>query len=277
MRLQKLNAVVTGGARGIGKAIAGALAAEGAKVAIVDILEDELGATIEAFRCEGIDVRGYKADITSITEVRQVADAILSEFKCVDILINNAGTFSVIGPIWEVDPTKWFRDIRVNLFGTFLMCNALVGGMVERKSGYVINMASSGGVSDPHAHMTSYATSKTGIVRLTEGLAKELQDFNVKVFAIGPPAILTDMTRFIMNDEGGQKWRPGFKEIFETGKNTDPDVICRLVVRLVSGDADALSGRFIPGLVDLDATLERIGQVTANDLLLLRIRQLPNL
>ena len=97
--------------------------------------------------------------------------------------------------------------------------------MVARKRGCVVNMVSSGGVGDPHPYSTSYASSKAGSMRLTEGLAAELREQGIPVFAVAPPAILTDMTRFILEDPGGKKWRPGFEQLFERGEDYPPEAV----------------------------------------------------
>jgi NAD(P)-dependent dehydrogenase (short-subunit alcohol dehydrogenase family) len=201
-----------------------------------------------------------------------MAEKVQDELGAIDILVNNAGTFSVIGPVWEVDPERWFRDVRTNLYGSFLVCRAVVKGMVEQKSGYVINVVSSGGVGDPHPYSTSYASSKTGLMRLTEGLAKEAVEHGVKVFAIAPPAILTEMTRFIMDDPGGKKWRPGFGKIFEEGRAAPPERVADLAVELVSGKADALTGRYFLVNRNLDEIIEQTDDIVSRDLLSLRIR-----
>jgi len=146
--------------------------------------------------------------------------------------------------------------------------------MVARKRGYVINVVSSGGVGDPHPYSTSYASSKTGLMRLTEGLAKEVQEHGVKVFAVAPSAILTDMTKFILNDPGGKTWRPEFKRIFEEGRDCPPELVADLILELVSGRADHLTGRYFPAQRDLDEIIEQSDRIMAEDLLALRIRGL---
>lgn len=265
--------IITGAARGVGKAIAKAFISKGAKVAIVDILEDELSKTAGEFRqCGGI-VLPIVTDITQVSQVADMVKKVNNELDPVDILVNNAGTFSVIGPVWEVDPERWFRDIRVNLYGSFLVCNAVVKDMVERKNGYVINIVSSGGVGDPHPYSTSYASSKAGLMRLTEGLAKEAQGHNIKVFAVAPPAILTDMTRFIMDDPDGKKWRPGFDKIFEEGRDYPPETVANLILELVSGKADRLTGRYFLVTENLDKILERSDEIISKDLFTLRIKR----
>lgn len=273
MELKDSVVIVTGAARGVGKVIAREFLARKAKVAIVDVLEEELDETASEFGQAGGIVLPIVTDISQISQVDKMAKRVYNKLGSVDILINNAGTFSVIGPVWEVDPERWFRDIRVNLYGSFLVCNAIVKGMVERKNGYVINIVSSGGVGDPHPYSTSYASSKAGLMRLTEGLAKEAQEYNVKVFAVAPPAILTDMTRFIMDDPGGKKWRPGFDKIFAEGQGYPPESVASLILDLVSGKADHLTGRYFLVTKDLDKTIQQSDEILSKDLLTLRIKQ----
>lgn len=273
MELNGSVAIVTGAARGIGRKSAEALAEKGAHVAIVDILRQELQETAAKMKESGAIVLPVVTDVTQVSQVDSMAEKVQSELGPIDILVNNAGTFSYIGPVWEADPEKWFRDIRVNLYGSFLVCRAVVKGMVERKKGYVINTVSSGGVGDPHPYCTSYASSKTGLMRLTEGLAKEVQEYGIKVFAIGPPAILTEMTRFIMNDPGGKKWRPAFGKGLLEGRGHKPEVVANFVIELVGGKADHLTGRYFIPHQSLDEVVGRTDEIISKDLLTLRIKR----
>jgi len=272
MELNGAVAIVTGAARGVGRAIAEALASQGARVAVVDILADQLQKTAAEMRESGATVLPIVMDITLVSQVDAMAEKAQDELGPIDILVNNAGTFSYIGPVWEAEPEKWFRDIRTNLYGSFLVCRAVVKGMVERRRGYVINIVSSGGVGDPHPYSTSYASSKTGLMRLTEGLAKEAQKHGIKVFAVGPPAILTEMTRFIMNDDGGKKWRPGFGQELLEGRGYRPEVVANFILELVSGKADRLTGRYFLPHRNLDEIIERTDEIISEDLFTLRIR-----
>lgn len=149
---------------------------------------------------------------------------------------------------------------------------AVAARMVGRGRGTILNMASSGGVGDPHPYSTSYACSKTALVRLTEGLAKELEPHGVKVFAVGPPAILTEMTKFIMNDPGGKQWRPGFEELFTEGRDHPPELVADLVLELLSGRADALSGRFFLATSDFDQIVGHADTIVRDDRMTLRMR-----
>ena len=273
MDLNKATVVITGAARGVGRAIAEMFIAQKARVALVDVLAEQLQHTTVELAASGAEVVPILTDITDPAQVEAMAEQIRTTFGHVDILVNCAGTFSVIGPVWEVDPERWFRDVRVNLYGTFLVCRRLVGRMVERGQGYVINIVSTGGVGDPHPHSTGYASSKTGLMRLTEGLAKEVEEHGIKVFAVAPPAILTDMTKFILNDPQGQKWRPNFDQIFEDGRDYPPQAVAALIRELVSGKADALTGRYFDVRENLDEYIAQTDDILAEDRLTLRIRR----
>ena len=273
MELNNAVAIVTGAARGIGRSIAEALSVQKARVAMVDVLGEQLMESANEMKESGAVVLPVVADTTQVSQVDAMAQKVAEELGPVDILVNNAGTFSYIGPVWEADPERWFRDVRVNLYGSFLVCRAVVGGMVERRKGYVINIVSSGGVGDPHPYSTSYASSKTGLMRLTEGLAKEAQGYGVKVFAVGPPAILTEMTRFIMDDPGGKTWRPGFGKNLLEAHGHKPEVVASFILELLSGKADHLTGRYFLPHQSLDDIIARSDEIISGDLLTLRIRR----
>lgn len=271
MKLDGSIAIVTGSARGIGKKISEALAKQGVNVALVDVLGNELKETAEEISHFDGKVLPIVCDITQVSQVDEMVKKVYSELGQVDVLINNAGTFSYIGPVWEADIEKWFRDIKVNLYGSFLVCRAVIKNMIAKKSGYIINIVSSGGVGDPHPYSTSYACSKTGLMRLTEGLAKEVEEYGIKVFAVAPPAILTEMTKFIMNDPGGKKWRPEFSKIFDEGHDYPPEKVAELIINLLSGKADKLTGRYFGVSQDFDDIIANADEIISKDLLTLRI------
>jgi NAD(P)-dependent dehydrogenase (short-subunit alcohol dehydrogenase family) len=270
MKLDGAVCVVTGAARGLGKAISEVLASKGAAVALVDILEDELMSSASELAEMGYRVLAVPTDITAPQAVEAMAHRVERELGVPQVLINNAGTFSVIGPVWEADPKKWLTDVQVNLCGTFLCSRAIVARMVARRCGHVVNIASSGGVSDAHPYSTSYASSKTAILRLTEGLAEEGEQHGIRAFAIGPPAIRTKMTEFIAADPDGRRWRPGF----ESSNWHSTDCLTDAILTILSGDFDRLTGRFIPLPMNRAELVAQIDRILAEDLLTLRVRYL---
>ncbi len=266
--------IVTGAARGIGQAIARAFAAHGARVGVVDVLERELEESAAELRAVGATVLPLVTDITQVREVEAMVARVEEEMGPIGVLVNNAGTFSYIGPVWEADPDEWLRDVQVNLYGTFLCCRAVVRRMVERKRGYVVNMLG-GGVEGPSPYNTGYASSKTGLMRLTETLAEEARPHGVKVFSLMPGVVLTKMTQFIMNDPGGRKWRPDFHRYFDGNGGVPRERAAALVLRLVGGEADGLLGRCFLADGDFDETLSRADEIVAGDLHALRVKWLP--
>ena len=272
MELREATIIVTGAARGIGLAVAEACAERGAKVAMADVLGEALAASAATLAARGAVVLPVTADVTDPAQVEDMVERAESRLGPVAALVNNAGTFSYVGPLWEAPPERWFRDIRVNLFGSFLCCRAVLRKMVPRGRGYVINMVSSGGVGDPHAYSTSYASSKAGLMRLTEGLAREVAPHGVKVFALAPPAVATEMTRFIMEDPGGRAWRPEFRERFADGAAFQPaSLVARWVTDLLGGRADALTGRYFLATRDFEEVVARTEAILRDDLMTLRI------
>jgi NAD(P)-dependent dehydrogenase (short-subunit alcohol dehydrogenase family) len=267
-------ALITGAARGIGKAIAEAFAVCGARIGIVDVLEKELQNTSDELKNMGTTTLSVVTDISDVEQVDAMVKRVEAELGPIAVLVNNAGTFSYIGPVWEADPQKWFRDVQVNLYGTFLCCRAVVKEMVERKDGYVINMMG-GGIQGPSPYNTSYASSKTGLMRLTESLAEEVKVHGVKVFGVLPGTVLTEMTRFIMNDPGGKKWRPNFHRTFDAGNDWPPEAVAEITVQLASGRAENLTGRCFSARHDFKDMLDRAEEIIDKDLHSLRVRWLP--
>jgi NAD(P)-dependent dehydrogenase (short-subunit alcohol dehydrogenase family) len=273
MDLQGATIVVTGAARGIGLAITECCAQRGAKVAMADVLTDDLAASAARLQSAGAAVLPIVADVTDAEQVEAMVTRAERELGPIDALINNAATFSYVGPLWEASPETWFRDIRVGLFGSFLCCRSVLRRMVPRGRGYVINMVSSGGVGDPHAYSTGYACAKTALMRLTEGLAKEVAPHGIKAFALAPPAVHTEMTQFIMDDPGGRRWRPEFHERFADGRAFHPaSLLGRWTVDLLSGTADALTGRYFLATRDFEEVVAQAETILKDDLMTLRIR-----
>lgn len=260
------------GRRGLGAELARAFAAKRVRVAAVDVLDDALHETVAAIDQAGGRATAIHADITSVDEVRAMVEAVEGRLGPIDVQINNAGTFSVVAPVWECDPARWFHDVRVNLYGSFLCCRAVAGRMAARGSGYILNIVSAGGVGDPHAYSTSYACSKTALMRLTEGLARELEPHGVKVFAIAPPAIRTAMTEFLMSDSAAKKWRPGFAGIFERGDDHPAEIVSAMAIKLVGGQADLLTGRYFLATANFEEVVARAAEILEEDRFSLRIR-----
>jgi 3-oxoacyl-[acyl-carrier protein] reductase len=185
-------AVVTGGARGIGGQIATAFAAEGADVVIADVLDAAAAAPVlSSIAGSGRRHLLVRTDVSDEQQVRAMVEAAVAEFGRVDILVNDAGIFSQSHFV-DLDVAEWDRVISVNLRGVFLCTRFVLPGMLERKSGKIINIASQlgqiGGIE-----MVHYSASKAGVIGLTKALAREVSAQGIHVNAIAPGPILTDM------------------------------------------------------------------------------------
>lgn len=191
-RLDGKVAIVTGGARGIGGEIATAFAAEGADVVIADVLGAEVAAPVLSSIAEsGRRSLLVQTDVSDERQVRAMVDAALAEFGPIDILVNDAGTFSQ-SAFAELEVGEWDRVLSVNLRGVFLCTRFVLPRMLERNRGKIINVASQlgqiGGIE-----MVHYSASKAGVIGLTKALAREVSSQGIHVNAIAPGPILTEM------------------------------------------------------------------------------------
>jgi NAD(P)-dependent dehydrogenase (short-subunit alcohol dehydrogenase family) len=266
--LAGLNAIVTGGGRGIGRAIAEMLAAEGAVVSVLARSERELRETVSVIERTGGHAHAFAVDVT---DASALTDAIQS-IGVVDILVNNAATIGPFGPVWETDPEVWWRAMDVNVRGPLLAMHAVLPGMVQRRRGRVINLVT--GMA-PMAYYSGYLASKTTLVRLTECVALELKPYGVTAFSMAPGTIRTAMTEHSLNSPEGQKWLPWFRRIFDEGLDLPVERPARLAVTLASGKLDALTGRYLTPYDDLDFLLSNIADIEKDYLYTLRVPTHP--
>lgn len=201
-------AVITGGSKGLGLAMAAGLASAGAKVMLVNRDTDEgIRAARELTIDFGIEAISYGADITDRLQTEAMAKVAIEAFGQVDILINSAG-INIRGPIDEVTPEDFNKVMDVNVNGTWLCCRAIVPFMKKMKSGKIINLASTLGlVGVPNR--TPYASSKGAIVQMTRALSLELAPFNINVNALCPGPFLTEMNAPIANTDEGKNFIVG--------------------------------------------------------------------
>jgi 3-oxoacyl-[acyl-carrier protein] reductase len=191
--LQGKNAVVTGGARGIGLAIAQRLLASGARVSLWDMNPAGLAEAAKGLNAPGT-VHTATVDISKPDSVKAAAAATFKEFGGVDILVNNAGIAGVTKKTWEMTPAEWQEVVQVNLTGVFLVCHAIVPGMIERGYGRIVNIASIAG-KEGNPNAAHYSAAKAGVIALTKSLGKELAKSGVLVNCITPAVIETDILK----------------------------------------------------------------------------------
>jgi NAD(P)-dependent dehydrogenase (short-subunit alcohol dehydrogenase family) len=272
-RLDGQVALVTGGGRGIGRAIGEALAAAGARVALAARSGDELAEAVGAVEAGGRVARGWRLDVTDLGAVAGVVAEVEAALGPVTLLVNNAGTAQEPGPLWEVDPGDWWRDLEVHIRGAFNCCRAVLPGMVERRRGRVVNIGSLIGARD-EPYVTAYACAKAASFRLTGTLAAETAGHGITVLCVSPGLVRTRMVEESLLGAAGRRWRPQITDV-PPEEYTPAQRTGDLLVRIAAGDADPLSGRFLHAEDDLDELLADAGRVAAEDLLTLRLREWP--
>ena len=202
--LQGKVAVITGAARGIGKAIAIKFANEGADIAFTDLaIDDNAKATEAEIAALGVKVKGYASNAANFEDTHNVVTEIVKDFGRIDILVNNAG-ITRDGLMMRMSEAQWDMVINVNLKSAFNFIHAVSPVMMKQKSGSIINMSSVVGVSG-NAGQCNYSASKAGMIGLDKSIAKELGSRGIRANCIAPGFIITDMTG-ALSDEVKEAW-----------------------------------------------------------------------
>ena len=221
MKLKDKVALITGGGRGIGKAIALAYAREGAKLAICARTASEIEETSKEIKSLAPDCIGVVCDVSLEEPVSKLLKDVQDRFGKVDILINNAGVMTRPVPITELEIKKWDYTIAVNLRGPFLVTQAILPLMMRRKSGSIINVSSSIG-RGAYANFGAYAVSKWGLEGFTQTLAQEMRSYNIRVNSIEPGYVATKITGY---------------------HGTKPESVTEIFVYLGTDESNEITGR----------------------------------
>ncbi|MFF4778228.1 SDR family oxidoreductase [Microtetraspora fusca] len=232
-------ALVTGGASGIGSAVADAFAAKGAHVAVLDRDADAAEAKAAAL---GPDSSATACDVSDAAAVESAVRAVIDRHGRVDVLVNSAGV-AILAPAEELTESMWDTTMNVNLKGTFLVSQAVGRHMLERGRGKIINLASQAATVALDAH-AAYCASKFGVVGLSKVLASEWAGRGVTVNTISPTVVLTDLGRKAWAGEKGD----ALKALIPTGRFAYPEEIAATAVFLASDASDMINGADI--LVD---------------------------
>ncbi|QMT18219.1 3-ketoacyl-ACP reductase [Planococcus maritimus] len=185
------TAIITGGGRGIGRAIAIALANEGVNVGLIGLNQENLDKVSVELQDANVKVATASADVTDLVAIEQATEKLKNELGAIDILINNAGT-GKFGGFMELSPEEWKNIVDVNLMGVYNATRAVLPGMIEQSSGDIINISSTAGQKG--APVTSaYSSSKFAVMGLTESLALEVRKHNIRVTAMTPSTVVTDL------------------------------------------------------------------------------------
>jgi gluconate 5-dehydrogenase len=234
------TALVTGSSRGLGLVIARGLAAAGAKVMLNGVNRERLDAAVEAFRRDGLEAYACPFDVTDREQIEASLHDVKKTTGPVDILVNNAG-IQRRGPLESFDPREWQAVIDTNLTGVFITTQCVVGDMIERKSGKIINICS---LASEIARPTTgpYTAAKGGVKMLTRAMAVEWAAHNIQVNGIGPGYFLTDMTRTLAENEEFDRWIKGRTPARRWG---DPEELTGPVVFLASDASSFINGQIL--------------------------------
>ena len=189
--LKGKKALITGAGKGIGKALALALAQEGVSVALLARTTADLEKVAEEVTTFGVEAFVVQADVASIDSVNVAAEKVLNSFGTIDILINNAG-IGRFGNFMDLEAASWEEVIQVNLMGAYYVTRAFLPQMIERKTGDIINISSTAGLSG-NAMTSAYSASKFGLIGMTDSLMKEVRKHNIRVNCLTPSTVATDM------------------------------------------------------------------------------------
>jgi len=247
-------ALITGANQGLGLAIARAFVEAGAGVVMCArdaALLEKARAEVASFATAGQRVIAHAADVSRRDDVERLVAAACAAFPDLQILVNNAGVYGPMGPSETVDWDAWVQAIEINLFGSILMCRALLPHFKKRRYGKIIQL-SGGGATNPLPRLTAYAASKAAIVRFAESLALEVKDDGIDVNSIAPGALNTRMMTALIDagpDAVGQQFFERMKKISEEGA-TPLEKGAALTVFLASAESDGVTGKLLSAVWD---------------------------
>lgn len=239
MRFKNKVVIITGAGSGIGRAIALAFAEEGATVAVWEQSRKAAHETVDAITGSGKEAIACEVDVSKGEEVTRCLQKVISRWARVDVLINNAGICKV-GPIESISEAEWDRVMEVNLKSVFLCSKAVMPTMKEQRSGCIINIGSLAGKVGGIAVGAHYAASKAAVMCFTKSLAKELAPFGVRVNAIAPGVIETDMSRMITQGN----WDIYLPQI-PLGRIGSVQEVARVALFLASDEASYITGEIV--------------------------------
>lgn len=230
-------AIITGGTRGIGRAIVFEFIQNGAKVVFTYLKSDESAGTIlDEIKELGGEAMALKADMRDYKEAKRVVEETVNKFGTVDILVNNAG-ITKDKALMMMEPSEWQEVIDTNLTGYFNMAKACIVTMLKQKSGNIVNISSVAGVVGI-PRQVNYSSAKAGIIGLTKSLAKEVGSYNIRVNTVAPGYIETDMTKDL-------KQKDSLLKMIPSGRFGSPEEVAKVVLFLACASSAYITGQVI--------------------------------
>jgi NAD(P)-dependent dehydrogenase (short-subunit alcohol dehydrogenase family) len=247
-RLKTKVAVITGGEQGIGKQTALLFAQEGADLAILGLVSDELELVRKDVETLSRRCLVYQVNVADEGQVNEAVQASLKSLGRIDVLINNAAVLGSTAPVAELSVQSWKEEIAVNLTGSFLCCKAVLPGMIEQKSGKIINITSVGG-QRAYPLRSSYAVSKAGLIALTRTLAAEVGSYNIRVNAVAPGPVRGNRMKRVIEKRAGStgqsiaETEQSYLRALALGRMVEEEDIARMALFLGSKEGDNITGQ----------------------------------
>lgn len=250
MKLKDKVAIVTGGASGIGFAIAAKFASEGTKVVIIDIVRDKAEEAAKKIRESGGEVIAFQGDVTSRERIKEIVSEVIKKYGKIDILVNNVGIYRGKS-FWEEPLEFWELLFKVNVLGVVIPSQVVVPHMMERRNGVIINISSKAAIVGEPGH-AAYTASKGAVLSLTRAMAVELAPYNIRVNAICPGPTETPLL-FAVTDENERR-RMASRCIL--GRLAKPEDIAGAALYLASDEASYVTGQAL--IVDGGMTITAV-------------------
>jgi 3-oxoacyl-[acyl-carrier protein] reductase len=244
MKLTDKVAIVTGSARGIGKAIATTFASEGAAVVVTDILVDQANQVVDEIQSQGGTAIAFRGDVANRKDVQNLVKSTLENFKAIHILVNNA-SITRHAPLLEMTEEDWDLVLDVDLKGVFNCTQAVLGHMMQQQYGKIINISSVCGRGSGETWMANYAPAKAGVIALTEVTARATGPYGINVNSIAPGTILTDMPYTRRSQEEVERLLAERKQRNVLGRIGTPREIANVALFLASDDSSFITGQVI--------------------------------